>query len=190
MMLFTDYPMAPNQPEGFVPVTVLSYDRNKYVTVQYAGHLHSIKRGYLRRNAQGDGYVSLLELYSLPTEVGLPRRTRRQAWWETKDTRPRHRRFELVVSTAQKSRQRMAFKQLKAALRKFEAVLRSGDYTSCHLECVTSRNTSWTFYNWMEAEGDQLHDYQIAPGPRGGSPLTRKAYGQMARAHKEGMAKR
>lgn len=79
MEFFTDYPVVGNPDGKRVPVQLLAYDRNKYVTVSYNGHTDKVKSGYIT-DAEGKptpGYKNTL--YELPYEVGGPAVPRREA---------------------------------------------------------------------------------------------------------------
>lgn len=68
-LYYTDYPIQGNEGHALIVVTLLAYDRNKYVTIQYGEIIDSIKSGYIYKSIDGKRKMSRKELFSLPTEV-------------------------------------------------------------------------------------------------------------------------
>lgn len=79
MQFFTDYPVVGNPDGKRVPVQLLAYDRNLYVTVSYNGHTDIVKAGYIT-DAEGKRTPCYSNtLHALPFEVGGPAVPRREA---------------------------------------------------------------------------------------------------------------
>lgn len=144
---FTDYPL--NGSTGVIEVTVLAYDRNKYVTVRHGETLESVKSGYLYRDVQLRHWFGESWLYALPEEVGGPVPTRKAVHAELRAIRRRHR----TTYTLWVGDKKHPYGTLKAALRHFGRVFRDQD---CALSRQQEVRHSWRQDSIVESEGGGL----------------------------------
>ena len=85
MKAYTDYPFVGQDTYGRVKeVDVLSYDRNKYVSVRYNGENYEIKRGYIWKDSGLTKGFPTIAWTSLPFEPDEAKPTKLQANKERK----------------------------------------------------------------------------------------------------------
>lgn len=110
---YTDYPVGAHT--GTIKVELLAYDRDKYVTVRAGTDVEDVKTGYLFQDKDLKRHLSVITLYSLPSEEGKPVPTRLKAHAEMMKHRRRHKtRYSLWVGD-----KRFEYSNLHDALRHF-----------------------------------------------------------------------
>lgn len=96
-MYYTDYPIEGNESSDLIPIELLAYDRDKYVTVKYKDVVESTKSGYIYKFNGGKKYLSKKELFSLPTQAGDSFPSKRNIAKELKDSRKKKTSYSVWI---------------------------------------------------------------------------------------------
>lgn len=181
MFAYTDYPLVENQAKGPVAVTVLAYDRNLYCTVQYAGHTYEVKSGYIYRDEAGTKSLRLIDLYSLPRDVGAAKPSRREVFEELRAKRTYTRSFILHTYTEADEREVTKHSTLKGAIKKMAAAIATNKCKQAYLSAELHKPSYFSLSTWVEFDGTCLFDYCDRKGPRA-AVLPRPHYLQLHNA--------
>lgn len=149
MKAYTDYPIASNLQSEVIEVEMLTYDRDKYVTVKHGDCVEDIKRGYLFKDPKLTQRITKLTWCLLP-EDGDELKSRREAYCELKQNRAK----SVEYTVYHQSHGEFKFDALLKALKKFNSFTdREGwaihrvETTSCGFKSETIlEKTNGTIY--------------------------------------------
>lgn len=130
-------------------VTLLAYDRDKYVTVQGAGEPYSVKLGRVFADAALTRRLNAYRVFGLPTEVGGTKPRRQAVQAEIRAVRQRrHTSYTLWVGSV-----RTHCRTLAEALLHFRLRYRTHD---CALMLYRTRGRCWSTVPVLESVAMEL----------------------------------
>ena len=170
-MFYTDYPMIGNESRQEIEVALLTYDRNKYVTVKFGDYEDSVKSGYIYKYVSGKKKsLSKKDILSLPAcpEDRLP--SRKSVENEIKLSRKRKTTYTVWVSN-----ERVDFDTLKSMIKYVIHKTTSTSDDICVSRCVTSKH-SWSTTPIFEIEGNEIFEYGRNGVARSSGWLSKRHY--------------
>ncbi len=157
MKYVTDYPIEGN-PEGkWVEVKLLSYDRNKYVYVDFNGMHDEVKQDYIKSiDTKGDKKdLKHTSLCFLPTEIGGKKPTRREIFAELKEER-KYCISYFVYSSSKDSYKSVIVKSLDEAMRHAANFLRQNPTATVAVNRKVKTKWYYTSLEYLYITPDSL----------------------------------
>lgn len=170
-MFYTDYPISGNESGQEIQVSLLAYDRNKYVTVKFQDYEDSVKSGHIYKYVSGKKkFLSKKDVLSLPACVGDAAPSRKLVESEIKLARKRKTTYTVWVGTNKRD-----FYTLKSMLKYVIHKISSTGENIYASRCVKSKY-SWDTTPIFEIEGSQVFEYGRNGVARSSGWLSNKNY--------------
>lgn len=179
MFYYTDYPITGNEVGDDVEIEVLSYDRNKYLTVLYRGNTDEVKTGYVYKlTNQGRKSLSVQELYSLPINQGATKPTRLEVSLKLKARRKRKTQYR--VWSGNRS---FMFDSLQSVLKWIVKQIKTDSTLSLSVLREVRGKGSWSSKAVVDIEGALVYDItDNKQGARCSGFLSKKHYRKLQSA--------